>query len=1433
LRNWTRNLAAVALISLIACGDNHEGQPDAQPRPACSDGKDNDGDGLIDFPKDPGCVDATSESEDAPIRPQCSDNRDNDGDGLKDYPNDPGCITPQSDVEEDDCPNGPYCPQCANGVDDDASGAKDFPLDPGCESAADNFEYAGSSAACGAGLTLKQLPASGTDMGTTNTMSVSNLVTSCGGGNGAPAIGYIMVLNKPSVVVISTLGSTFDTVLDLRKAPCMDTAAELECHDNVSSTNSSSQITRSLAAGVYYIIVEGKTATQSGAYVLTVQKFRGEGELCTVQGDCGPGLVCRVPVGGTQKICTKPVCSDGLDDDGDGKIDHPSDPGCDNPADSDETDDCPNGPNCPDCSDGVDNDNDGNIDFPADPSCKAAGDPSEACNTSEPITAITQVTTQGDTTNAVNDYDPPCNSSTGTAKDLLYRLDLPAMQQLTLNVAASFDAVHTLLNSSCGGTAVACSDPALMTVGNLAAGTYYLSVEGWSTGSGPFTITTGGTIAVGGSCEGTLYQNGAITCPGMATCVGAPGARRCVTECADGIDNNGDGKTDFPADPGCSSPLDGSENTVCPGASCPQCADGIDNDNDGATDYPADTACAGAGSSSEACNGEHDPVVAITTGTTTDSLVGATDDHDPSCVSPNGPDKLFSLDLPAMATLQVDTIGSSFDTVLSLLLGTCAEPSLACNDEGGGSSTSKINLTNVPAGSYFAAVDAYSTNTIPGPFTVHVSGTVALGGSCEGALFQSGALTCIAGTVCDGLPGARRCSTQCSDGIDNNGDGLIDWPTDPGCASPLDAIEDTVCPGATCPACADGTDNDGDGLIDWPADTSCPGAGGSSESCPTTEPIGAITTQVTNGTTVGATNDYDPTCNSTTGLAPDVVYRIDLPPMALLNLNVLGFDTVTTLFDSSCVNPLVCSDPQLLTTSNLPGGTYFVSIEGYSTTSGAFTLTTTGQVAPGGSCEGALFQSGAFTCTPGFVCDGVVGARTCRTQCSDGIDNNGDGRIDYPYDPGCTAPNDNSEATVCPGASCPACSDGVDNDGDGRIDYPSDPQCYAAGGLAESCVTSEGITPIVSTTTTGSTTGLTNDYKPTCGSVTSHTAPDAMYAIDVPQLQSLTTTLTFTGGLDGVTSLIDATCSPTPIACSDPATMTVNNLAAGRYFVVVDGSSNAAGPFTLTTAGVIAPGGSCESPLVGAGVLSCATGTTCQGPAGAKRCVSQCSDGIDNNGDGRTDFPFDPGCDSLTDNTEASTCPGAGCPVCGNASDDDGDSLIDFPADFGCKSAAGTTEVFCAADPDFGGVITQPTTSGTLVGAAANYNQTCQSNTGADVAYALSLPVLVQTLRIDTFGSAIQDTVLAVKDAQCSAQLGCNDDAAAGSNLSALTLLNVQPGNYAIQVDSYNASGANTGAFKLNVRGTVSPGTRCTSPLFATGVLACGSGTSCAAGVCQ
>lgn len=57
-------------------------------------------------------------------------------------------------------------------------------------------------------------------------------------------------------------------------------------------------------------------------------------------------------------------------------------------------------------------------------------------------------------------------------------------------------------------------------------------------------------------------------------------------------------------------------------------------------------------------------------------------------------------------------------------------------------------------------------------------------------------------------------------------------------------------------------------------------------------------------------------------------------------------------------------------------------------------------------------------------------------QCRDGIDNDGDGAVDYPADFSCSSAQDNDETN--PKAQC---QDGIDNDGDGHTDYLGDSKC--------------------------------------------------------------------------------------------------------------------------------------------------------------------------------------------------------------------------------------------------------------------------------------------------------------------------------------------------------------------------------------------------------
>jgi len=78
--------------------------------------------------------------------------------------------------------------------------------------------------------------------------------------------------------------------------------------------------------------------------------------------------------------------------------------------------------------------------------------------------------------------------------------------------------------------------------------------------------------------------------------------------------------------------------------------------------------------------------------------------------------------------------------------------------------------------------------------------------------------------------------------------------------------------------------------------------------------------------------------------------------------------------------------------------------------------------------------------------DGNIGDTT--RQCNDGVDNDGDGKIDL-EDMGCRNSSDNTENSDDTDSEPASCSDGKDNDGDGKTDYPSDPGCAGAGDTSE------------------------------------------------------------------------------------------------------------------------------------------------------------------------------------------------------------------------------------------------------------------------------------------------------------------------------------------------------------------------------------------------
>jgi hypothetical protein len=85
-----------------------------------------------------------------------------------------------------------------------------------------------------------------------------------------------------------------------------------------------------------------------------------------------------------------------------------------------------------------------------------------------------------------------------------------------------------------------------------------------------------------------------------------------------------------------------------------------------------------------------------------------------------GNDAWFVVTLTSSTTLALDTTGSDYDTVLHIKDGSCTGPEVACDDDSGPGSASRLDVT-LAAGTYYIVVDAFST-WATGDYVLNVSG---------------------------------------------------------------------------------------------------------------------------------------------------------------------------------------------------------------------------------------------------------------------------------------------------------------------------------------------------------------------------------------------------------------------------------------------------------------------------------------------------------------------------------------------------------------------------------------------------------------------------------------------------------------------------------------------------------------------------------------
>jgi|GEM_PF-2225681 len=153
-------------INNISIGGGFGGGSGGSRFPQCDDGRDNDGDGRSDYPRDSGCSSYSDDSEGSGSSNndndrQCDDNRDNDGDGDYDYPEDRGCSSRTDNSENSDDNNNDDRDdrQCDDNRDNDGDGDKDYPEDAGCSSRSDNSENSERTISSGSAPYFTSTPA--------------------------------------------------------------------------------------------------------------------------------------------------------------------------------------------------------------------------------------------------------------------------------------------------------------------------------------------------------------------------------------------------------------------------------------------------------------------------------------------------------------------------------------------------------------------------------------------------------------------------------------------------------------------------------------------------------------------------------------------------------------------------------------------------------------------------------------------------------------------------------------------------------------------------------------------------------------------------------------------------------------------------------------------------------------------------------------------------------------------------------------------------------------------------------------------------------------------------------------------------------------------------------------------------------------------------
>ena len=427
------------------------------------------------------------------------------------------------------------------------------------------------------------------------------------------------------------------------------------------------------------------------------------------------------------------------------------------------------------------------------------------------------------------------------------------------------------------------------------------------------------------------------------------------------------------------------------------------------------------------------------------------------------------------------------------------------------------------------------------------------------------------------------------------------------------------------------------GLYNFTARLSMPGMG---DTCALASPLTFTNGMATaTGDTSTLFHDGSGTCAS--GTAPDAVYTFTTTSVQNLRVDVTTtsstYQPVVYLRSTTCTGgQLACGiaptagGTGTLQYGSLPIGTYYLWVDGSGSTAGPFTLTALlGMPTQGDTCALASpltftngmatatgntstwFHDSTGTCATGTAPDGVYTFTTTTIQ---------DLRIAVSTTTGTYQPAVYVRSASCTGTQL-GCGSAAIAGGMATLDIPAlpigtyyvwiDGVGSTAGAFSMTATLGDPApgdhctnpTPLTFTggmaSATGTTVGLFNDGSGTCAT---GTAPDVVYSFTTATVKDLRVTVsTTTGTYQPAVYLRSASCAGTQVACSTAltmggtATLDAGGLAAGTYYLWIDGVGTSAGAYSLNaTLSDPLPGDHCTNttPLVFSSGMASATGTT-------------------------------------------------------------------------------------------------------------------------------------------------------------------------------------------------------------------------------------------------